>query len=370
MVVGRIDALSLEATKPTRRRILEDRKRVSAQLWPVLEYIAGHLLDDTLQVGTMWKACGIGDDAMGQRFASELKTTPRTYIAHGRMEVGARMLLASDLTVWQIAVEVGYGSGSAFARAFKDWCGQSPGDYRVAPRKRVAGQLDAVAWQTPETLGEDEQRRMLAGAVDEAEAKALLRRVESMRQRLFDAHPALRPTEPTRSSVAGPPTAGPEAGRLEAALAPPPRPVLGAEFIEASMAESLWRKIRRLPFEEQRATIRGQVAFSTPALFELLWRECYAAAASGDAAVEIGELLLESLEPIAGSLGLYLASYQARGWTTLGMARHSAGDFERAEAAFDRAEALLVVDGDAAHPVTVVELCISRASLHADRGEK
>ncbi len=366
MGMGRITGLSQEAAKETRRRIREDRKRVSAQLWPVLEYVAEHLLDDALQVGTMWAACGIGDDAMGQRFARELKKKPSTYIAHGRMEVGARMLLASDLTVWQIAAEVCYGSGSAFARAFVKWGGQSPGEYRAAPRKKVTGELDPAVWQTPETLGEEEQQRILAGELDEAEAEALLCRVESIRERLFDAHPGLRP--PAATPVPAPAPASLPAA-LPAAPRPPAPPVLGAAFIEQSMAESLWRKIRHLPFEEQRATIRGQVAFSTPALFEVLWRECYAAAVDGGAAVEIGELLHESLEPIAASLGPYLPSFQARAHATLGVAWHSASDFEQAAACFDRAEKLIGVAGDAAHPVTVVELCIAKASLHADRGE-
>ncbi len=370
MFVGRITAFSLEAAKETRRQIREDRKRVSAQLWPVLEYIAEHLLDDRLKVGTMWAACGIGDDAMGQRFAHELEQKPSTYIAHRRMEVGARMLLASDLTVWQIAAEVCYGSASAFARAFGKWGRQSPGEYRVAPRKRVAGELDRVAWQTPETLDEEEQQRILTGQLNEAEAEALLHRVESIRERLFDAHPGLRPTASPSPSPDGAPPA-----TLPAAV---PRPVLGADFIERSMAESLWRKIRHLPFEEQRATVRGQVAFSTPALFEILWRECYAAASGGDSGspsslrgngVEIGELLHESLEPIATSLGPYLPSYQGRAWATLGVAQHAAGDLEQAEASFDRAEERLGVAGDAAHPVTLVELCIAKANLHADRGE-
>ncbi len=378
MAEGRINKLTMAAAEATRQRIRRDRKKVSAQLWLVLDYIEAHLLDDELQVGTLWTACGIGDDAMGQRFAVELKKKPRDYIAERRMEVAARLLLRSDLTVWQIAAEVCYGSGSALARTFRKWGEQSPREYRRAPKKRLpeelggealdAAALDAGAVDAEEseaeTLGDAAaldaealdavQLRALAGRLDEAEAAAMLERVESIRDRLLGAHPHLRPA------------AIPAPAPLPLPVA---RPVLGAEFVERSMAESLWRKIRYLPVAEQQATVRSQVAFSTPALYELLWKKCYDAAASGGAPVEIAELMHDSLELIAGHLGQYLPSYEARAWSTLGMAHHATGDFDAAELAFEQAEERLDAAGEEAHPVVVVQLCINKACLRDDQGE-
>jgi transcriptional regulator GlxA family with amidase domain len=40
------------------------------------------------------------------------------------------MLSTSTRSVGEIAAEVGFGSGSALARAFRVWTGESPSEYR------------------------------------------------------------------------------------------------------------------------------------------------------------------------------------------------------------------------------------------------
>ena len=52
------------------------------------------------------------------------------YLAQWRMQTSARLLLETRATVAAIALDVGYDSEAAFARAFKRFSGQTAG--RVA----------------------------------------------------------------------------------------------------------------------------------------------------------------------------------------------------------------------------------------------
>jgi AraC-like DNA-binding protein len=51
-----------------------------------------------------------------------------------RLDLAAKLLLDSVLTVKEVAGRSGYGSSSAFCRDFRDWLGLSPREYRQARR--------------------------------------------------------------------------------------------------------------------------------------------------------------------------------------------------------------------------------------------
>ena len=52
------------------------------------------------------------------------------YLAQWRMQAAARLLLETRFTVATIALDVGYESEAAFARAFKRLVGKPPGVWR------------------------------------------------------------------------------------------------------------------------------------------------------------------------------------------------------------------------------------------------
>jgi AraC-like DNA-binding protein len=65
-----------------------------------------------------------------ERFVRLLGVPPMQYLAQWRMQAAARMLLETRATVATIALEVGYDSEAAFARAFKRSVGQPPAAWR------------------------------------------------------------------------------------------------------------------------------------------------------------------------------------------------------------------------------------------------
>jgi AraC-like DNA-binding protein len=78
---------------------------------------------------------GASRSALHDRFVDLVGMPPMRYLAQWRMQTAARLLLETRATVAQVAVDVGYESEAAFARAFKRQVGQPPAAWR---RKRDA----------------------------------------------------------------------------------------------------------------------------------------------------------------------------------------------------------------------------------------
>ncbi|MEM7586873.1 MAG: hypothetical protein AAF560_26015, partial [Acidobacteriota bacterium] len=91
---------------------------------------------------------------------------------------------------------------------------------------------------------------------------------------------------------------------------------------------------------EAEAVVRGQVAMSTPALFELLERKVYEIR-DRRRAVEIARLAPPSVDAVATNLGEELPAYRARAWTVVGNTRNNVGDPAGAIDAYGVAQAEL-----------------------------
>lgn len=88
-------------------------------------------------VDELGRQVGLSRSALHERFLQLVGQPPMQYLAHWRMQRGARLLREGHATVATIAQEVGYDSEPAFARAFKRLVGQPPAAWRraqVAPR--------------------------------------------------------------------------------------------------------------------------------------------------------------------------------------------------------------------------------------------
>jgi len=70
--------------------------------------------------------------AFFERFQACLGQTPADYLLWWRLQLAAQRLRDTDDSVASIALAVGYGNASAFARAFKRLLGRSPNEFRTA----------------------------------------------------------------------------------------------------------------------------------------------------------------------------------------------------------------------------------------------
>lgn len=75
---------------------------------------------------------GASRSALHDRFVDLIGMPPMRYLAQWRMQTASRLLLETRATVAQIALDVGYESEAAFARAFKRQVGQPPAAWRRA----------------------------------------------------------------------------------------------------------------------------------------------------------------------------------------------------------------------------------------------
>jgi AraC-like DNA-binding protein len=76
------------------------------------------------------QAVGLSRSALHERFSQFVGQAPIQYLTNWRMQLASRLLRESQMTVAAVALEVGYDSEAAFARAFKRLVGAPPAAWR------------------------------------------------------------------------------------------------------------------------------------------------------------------------------------------------------------------------------------------------
>ena len=87
---------------------------------------------------------GLSRSALHERFARYVRQPPMQYLARWRMQLGADLPRSGHSTVATIALEVGYESEAAFARAFKRAMGAAPATCRRSQALPPNAQLSPV----------------------------------------------------------------------------------------------------------------------------------------------------------------------------------------------------------------------------------
>lgn len=95
----------------------------------VKEFISKNL-DKDLSRGNLAKEVYLSEDYLSRTFKVETGKSLTVYIAEQRMEKAKEYLENSNLTVSQIALEVGYHNFSYFSKTFRDITGFTPNEYR------------------------------------------------------------------------------------------------------------------------------------------------------------------------------------------------------------------------------------------------
>lgn len=167
--VSKQEALA-RASRLTLLRIQQDTGSASQRLRPLLRSIEEHLFDPALNVAKLKAICGIRDNSIAIQFHREVGLAPKSYITERRLETAARLLINTDLLVWQIAELVAYSGLGVFSKAFNRWAGQRPNAYRR--------QMCGLAEETPAELFSPEfLRRAVVGKLTTGEAQWLVKRL-------------------------------------------------------------------------------------------------------------------------------------------------------------------------------------------------
>jgi AraC-like DNA-binding protein len=95
-------------------------------------------------IDELGRRVGLSRSALHERFVQLIGIPPMQYLAQWRMQAAARMLLDTSATVATIALEVGYDSEAAFARAFKRLVGKPPAAWRRDRQHDAEQRVDAA----------------------------------------------------------------------------------------------------------------------------------------------------------------------------------------------------------------------------------
>lgn len=107
------------------------RAEYDQRMHRVLKHIDAHL-DQPLDLASLADVAHFSPFHFHRLFTAWVGETLGDYLRRRRVEVGAqRLLLQPDLTVLSAALSVGFGSGEAFARAFKLRFAASPTEWRA-----------------------------------------------------------------------------------------------------------------------------------------------------------------------------------------------------------------------------------------------
>lgn len=94
-----------------------------------LDFMHAHLSDD-ISLDDLAAETQLSQFHFARMFKHSLGVPPRVYLTRLRMEKACELLERSDLSVTEIAFEVGYGSSQAFARVFLKERSMTPTAYR------------------------------------------------------------------------------------------------------------------------------------------------------------------------------------------------------------------------------------------------
>jgi AraC-like DNA-binding protein len=109
----------------------------------VMRY-AGEHLAEPLTVADMARHVALSPSALTARFVEATGMGPYQYAKRMRLDRARALLVAGQLTVSQIARDVGYSSLSYFINEFKRQFGTTPGAYAKAQREAVAMRVEEV----------------------------------------------------------------------------------------------------------------------------------------------------------------------------------------------------------------------------------
>jgi len=102
----------------------------ATQQFLILQEFIHENMHKALLLGDLARVVGLNPTYFSDRFLSLVGMRPLEYLMLRRMERAQYLLLTTNASVKQVAVEVGVPDPAYFNRVFKRFSGASPGDYR------------------------------------------------------------------------------------------------------------------------------------------------------------------------------------------------------------------------------------------------
>src|SRR5438132_1335547 len=107
-------------------------RNYQARMRRVLDHIDGHL-DGDLDLDSVSRIAAFSKFHFHRQFTATFGLSVHRYVQLARMQRASKRLVSNEASVTQVAMDAGYESPDAFARAFRQRFGQSPSEFRKSP---------------------------------------------------------------------------------------------------------------------------------------------------------------------------------------------------------------------------------------------
>jgi len=107
-----------------------------------------------LDVPALARIAHVSEAHFIRTFRATFDETPHRYLQRRRVERAMYLLRATDRSVTDICLDVGFTSLGTFSRIFRDIVGQAPSAYRERGPIQAVPNCFAMAWTRPSSFGE------------------------------------------------------------------------------------------------------------------------------------------------------------------------------------------------------------------------
>lgn len=132
------------------RRAVEDCNRRMLRARDAMDRAYGEPLD----IPALARIAGVSAAHFIRTFRATFGETPHRYLQRRRVERAMFLLQATDRSVTDICLDVGFSSLGTFTRTFHGIVGQPPTAYRRAGAACAAPTCFRMAWARPSSFGE------------------------------------------------------------------------------------------------------------------------------------------------------------------------------------------------------------------------
>ena len=102
-----------------------------------------------LDVPALARIASVSEAHFIRTFRATFDETPHRYLQRRRVERAMYLLRATDRSVTDICLDVGFASLGTFSRIFRDIVGANPTDYRATAQSIVAPGCFTMTWMRP-----------------------------------------------------------------------------------------------------------------------------------------------------------------------------------------------------------------------------
>ncbi len=105
-------------------------------IWQVVHYIHTHY-QDPISLTKMAKTFNVSAPYLSEQFKHQMGGSFVNFLHEVRLRHACSLLVSTDLAITTISNEVGYNSFKTFSRAFREFKGQTPSEYRTSIKVKL-----------------------------------------------------------------------------------------------------------------------------------------------------------------------------------------------------------------------------------------